>query len=60
MDRNLTDLAKRRGQTRSEFVREVLRRQLALARFEEFRSEFLPYAEARGFLTDEDIFREVS
>jgi hypothetical protein len=60
MDRNLTDLAERRGQTRSEFVREVLRRQLALARFEEFRKEFLPYAEARGYFTDEDVFRDVS
>jgi hypothetical protein len=60
MDRKITDLAARLGQTRSEFVRGLLARELFLARFEEFRKEFLPYAEARGYFTDEDIFREVS
>ena len=60
LDRKLTNLAKQSGQTRSEFVREALRRQIVLAQFEEFRREFLPYAEARGYFTDEDIFREVS
>jgi predicted transcriptional regulator len=48
------------GRSRSEVVREALRRQLALLRFERARERILPFAEARGYLTDEDVFDEVS
>jgi hypothetical protein len=41
-------------------VREALRRQLSLLRFEQLRERVLPFAEAAGYLTDEDVFREVS
>jgi hypothetical protein len=37
-----------------------LRRQLALTRFEELRRSVAPFAEAKGWLTDEDVFRSVS
>ena len=60
LERQLEDAARRSGQTRSEFVREALRRQIALAEFEDLRRRIMPFAEARGYLTDEDIFREVS
>lgn len=50
----------RSGRTRSEIVREALRRQLSLLRFEQLRERVLPFAEAAGYLTDEDVFREVS
>jgi len=59
-DRNLRELADRSGKTRSELAREALRRQLAVMRFEEMRERVLPFAEARGYLTDEDVFRDVS
>ena len=48
------------GRSRSEVVREALRRQLQLLRFERIRERLLPFAEARGYLTDEDVFDEVS
>jgi predicted transcriptional regulator len=48
------------GRTRSELVRDALRRQLSLLRFESLRRKTLPFAEARGYLTDEDILRDVS
>ena len=48
------------GRSRSEVVREALRRQLALLRFEQVRERILPFAEARGYLTDEDVFDEIS
>lgn len=38
----------------------TLRRQLALMRFEQVRERVMPFAEAAGFLTDEDVFRAVS
>ncbi len=41
-------------------MRDALRRQLSLMRFERTRRRLIPYAEARGYLTDEDVFRDVS
>jgi predicted transcriptional regulator len=58
--RRLTRLAKRTGRTRSDLVRDALRRQLALLQFEDLRRRTMPFAEARGYLTDEDVFRDVS
>lgn len=48
------------GRSRSDVVREALRRQLALLRFDQVRERILPFAEARGYLTDEDVFDEIS
>ena len=48
------------GKNRSEIAREALARQLKLIQFESLRSKIMPFAEARGYLTDEDIFEEVS
>ena len=60
LDAELTTLAKRTGRSKSELIREALRRQLAVTRFEELRRSTAPFAEARGWLTDEDVFRDVS
>mgnify|MGYP001602251356 CR=1 FL=1 len=64
LDQNLERLldrqCKRTRRNRSEIVREALRRQLALLRFEELRRRVLPFAEARGYLTDEDVMRNIS
>jgi predicted transcriptional regulator len=48
------------GRTRSEFARDALRRRLALLRFERLRMRTSPLADAQGYLTDEDVFRDVS
>lgn len=60
LDRLLTKASKRSGKNRSEIAREALRRQLRLQQFEELRKRIMPFAEARGYLTDEDIFSEIS
>jgi len=60
MERQLARLARRTGRSRSDLVREALRRQLALAEFQDLRRRIMPLAEARGYLTDEDVFRDVS
>ncbi|MBM4435713.1 MAG: ribbon-helix-helix protein, CopG family [Actinobacteria bacterium] len=60
LQRELNRLSRQLGRTRSEIVRDALRRQLALLRFEQARTRLMPFAEARGYLTDEDIFRDVS
>lgn len=60
LDAQLRILAKRTGRPKSELVREALRRQLAVTEFEDLRRSAAPFAEARGWLTDEDIFRDIS
>lgn len=60
LQRELDRLCRRLGRTRSEVLRDALRRQIALLRFEEGRKRLMPLAEAAGYLTDEDVFRDVS
>lgn len=60
LERQLNRVAKRTGRSRSDLVREALRRQLALAQLDDLRRQIMPLAEARGYLTDEDVFRDVS
>ncbi len=58
--RQLAQVSRRLGRSRSDVVRDALRRQLALLQFEEIRRRVAPFAEAAGYLTDEDVFRDVS
>ena len=60
LDQLLSSAAKRSGRAKSDLVREALRRQLAVESFHHLRNTILPYAEAQGMLTDEDIWREIS
>lgn len=60
LERWLEQLCLQTGRNRSEIVRDALRRQLSLLRFEHLRRRVLPFAEARGYLTDEDVFRDFS
>jgi predicted transcriptional regulator len=64
LDKNLDDLltkaSRRTGRNRSEIAREALRRQLRISQFDALRQRLMPFAEARGYLTDEDVFAEVS
>ena len=60
LDALLARASKRSGKNRSEIAREALRRQLRLEQFEEFRRRVMPFAEARGFLTDEDVISQIS
>lgn len=52
--------AKRTGLSRSDVVRDAVERQMAIAEFDELRRQSLPYGEAAGYITDEDVFRDVS
>ena len=60
LERQLRQLARRTGRSRSDVARDALRRQLAIAQFDDLRRRVMPLAEARGYLTDEDVFRDVS
>jgi len=60
LQRDLDALAVATGRSRSDIAREALRRRVAVLRFEQVRRAVLPFAEARGYLSDEDVFRDVS
>ena len=60
LQRELNRLSRQLGRSRSDLVRDALRRQLALVRFEQVRRQLLPLAEAKGILTDEDVFAIIS
>ncbi|MGA9853974.1 MAG: CopG family transcriptional regulator [Gammaproteobacteria bacterium] len=60
LDKMLSRVSRQSGRNRSEVVREALRRQLAIQAFEELRKRAAPFAEVAGYLTDEDVFRDIS
>ena len=44
----------------SDIVRESIRRYIAIEKFRSVRKKILPFAEAQGLLTDEDVFKALS
>lgn len=60
LEKLLAAISRQSGKNRSEIAREALRRQLRISQFESLRKRTMPFAEARGFLTDEDVFSKVS
>ena len=60
LDARLTELARATRRTKSDLVREMLRRQTAIADLRALRAELVPQAERAGYLTEDDFFREVS
>jgi predicted transcriptional regulator len=60
LSRDLQRLCKRERRPASEIAREALRAYLAAGELRSLREKLRPHAEARGLLTDEDVFRAVS
>lgn len=60
LQRRLDQVCDRSGRTRSDVVRDAIKRQVSLVQFEQLRRDVLPFAEARGYLTDEDVINKVS
>lgn len=56
----LDEASRRAHKSRSEVAREALRRQLRLNQLNSLRRRIMPYAEAQGYLTDDDVFADVS
>lgn len=64
LDANLDDLltkaARLSGKSRSKIGGEAIRQYLLISQFNCLRRRMMPFAETRGYLTDEDVFRDVS
>ena len=55
----LEKISKAEDKPLSDVVRESLRRYVATQRFRQLRKKTLPFAEAQGLLTDEDVFESL-
>jgi predicted transcriptional regulator len=60
LERDLALLADAQRRSKSDLVRQLLRRQIALQRFVSARSAFKRRGQAAGVLTDDDVFDLVS
>jgi metal-responsive CopG/Arc/MetJ family transcriptional regulator len=60
LQKELESVVKAEKTSKSEIIRDAVARYLAVKRFQQLRNQVLPFAEARGLLTDEDIFKTVS
>lgn len=60
LDKMLNQVSRKLKRSRSEVIRDSLRRQLSIYIYEALREKALPHAEKKGYLTDEDVFREIS
>ena len=57
---DLRKLSEEQSKPISDIVRESIRRYVAVEKFRSLRKKVLPFAEAQGYLTDEDIFDAIS
>jgi len=60
LEKQLNAAAQAAGQLKSEVVRDALRRHLARTQFLALRNVSLSLGESAGYLSDEDVFRDVS
>lgn len=60
LEQELEAACQQTGRSCGEIVREALRCQLQLMRFEHLRQHALPFVEAAGWLTDDDVFAAIS
>jgi len=56
----LQRLSQEQNKPVSDIVRESIQQYVAVEKFRALRKKTLPFAEAQGFLTDEDVFRAIT
>ena len=54
---DLDEISRKENKAVSDIVRESLRRYIAIEKFRSVRRNILPFAEAQGLLTDDDILK---
>lgn len=60
LQRDLEKVVKAERLSKSDVIRDALERYLALKRFQQLRKKVLPFAEAEGLITDDDVFKAIS
>ena len=56
----LKRISRQQNKPVSDVVRDSVRRYVAIEKFRALRKKVLPFAEAQGLLTDEDVFKAIS
>jgi len=59
MRKELEELSKSENRPLSDLVRDSLKKFIQVYRFRKLRNTVLPFAEAQGILTDEDVFKSL-
>ena len=60
LESELEQIAGAQHCTKSELAEEMLRKRILVERFRALRRMALPFAEAAGYVGDEDVFNDVS
>ncbi len=60
LQKDLDKVAKAEKTSKSDVIRDAIERYIALKRFQQLRKKVLPFAEAEGLVTDEDVFKAIS
>lgn len=60
LKKDLDKISRAENKAVSDIVRESLRRYVAIEKFRAVRKKILPFAEAQGLLTDDDVFKALS
>lgn len=60
LNKELENLAISTGRHKSEIIRDAIKKQLAIDKFQYLRKKTLPFAESQAILTDEDIWKIIS
>lgn len=60
LQRDLESVVKIEKTSKSDVIRDAIERYIALKRFQQLRRKVLPFAEAEGLVTDEDVFNAIS
>jgi predicted transcriptional regulator len=60
LGKELKKICRQQGRSTSDVVRESLRRYIVAEELRQIRESLRPYAEAKGVLTDEDVFKMLS
>ena len=59
LQKELDSVIKDESISKSDLIREALQKYLTVKRFRQLRKRVLPFAEAQGILTDEDVFNKL-
>ena len=59
LKKDLEQICRAENKTISDFARESILKHLAREQFRAVRKQILPFAEAQGLLTDDDIFENL-
>jgi predicted transcriptional regulator len=58
--KNLQQISEAEAKPISDLVRESIQKYVTVYNFRRLRKTILPFAEAQGILTDEDVFKTIS